>query len=195
MTHIFHGPPGSSLVAKALGLVLIAIKLHTTPQVQAGSLIPLAIEQLSESSELILTGTVTTKSCLRDEDNRIYTKIEVDVTEVWKGACKPNSTITIVHGGGQLDGRKTVVSNQVHYSVGEEVVAFLRLNARGEAVTIALCQGKFVVTTDPASGERYVQSVFHGGPPATGGSQKARIPNKLPITVNELRARVATSQR
>ena len=156
----------------------------------AGSLIPLAVEQLAEASQIVVFGTVNSKTCLRDEAGRIYTKVEIDVKETWKGVHPEGKPISVVHGGGTLGERRVVVSNQVNYRIGEEVVAFLRWNQRGEAVTIAMCQGKFDVLLDKMSGERHVRNTFHGGAPRAGAAEKYRLPTELPITLGSLRRQV-----
>src|SRR5207247_454414 len=92
---------------------------------------PLSIERLVQGSTLVRRGAVLSKSCQRDPEGRIYTKVELQVTEVWKGALATNR-FTLVHGGGILGDRKATVSGQVEYGIGEEIVAFLVLNQRGE---------------------------------------------------------------
>ena len=76
-----------------------------------------------------------------------HTKVELEVTDVWKGAVS-GSPFQIVMGGGVLGEEQAVVSGQVQDAVGEEVVAFLVRNARGEGVTLGLMQGKFHVWKD-----------------------------------------------
>src|SRR5438045_2794414 len=92
--------------------------------IRADHLVPLTIEQLTDHSQLIIQGAVLSKSCQRDPAGRIYTKVELEVNEVWKGTCA-NRIFTLVHSGGILGDRKATVSNQVEFGIGEEVVAFL----------------------------------------------------------------------
>ena len=120
---------------------------------------PLSIEALTDQSELILQGTVLSKTCLRDKSGRIYTQVELAVTEVWKGAIS-GSPFLIVHGGGVLGEEQSVVSGQAPYELGKEVVAFLVRNERGEGVTVGLMQGKFDVQKDPNTGTHYVAHPF-----------------------------------
>ncbi len=174
---------------------VIAWILLLTGVATAGTLIPLAVDQLAEDSEIVVFGTVNSKTCLRDEAGRLYTKVEIDVKETWKGAHPEGKPITVVHGGGTLGERRLVVSGQVNYRVGEDVVAFLRLNPRGEAVTIAMCQGKFEVLRDQSSGERYVRNTFHGGAPPTATVEKYRLPTQLPITLGDLRRQVQLQRK
>jgi hypothetical protein len=140
--------------------LILALSLASA-ELQAVLMKSLPIEELSQKADLIVLGTVLSKSCQRDDSGRIYTKIELQVIEVWKGSLATNS-FTIVHGGGTVGNRRVEVSGQVEYEVGEEVVAFLRLNQRGEGVTIGLAQGKFRVWTDKATGERFAYNILHG---------------------------------
>ena len=133
-------------------------------------MVPLSIEDLTAKAQLVAHGTVVSKSCQRDSAGRIYTKIDLRVAEVWKGAMMTNHLI-LVHGGGILGEERVEVSGQVDYQIGEEVVAFIVLNQRGEGVTLGLSQGKFHVWKDRASGALFARNPFHGGTdvaPASG---------------------------
>lgn len=139
----------------ALALCLSALNLS------AELMWPLPVEELTQRAELILHGMVANKTCQRSPEGRIYTRVDLLVSEVWKGSLTTN-TITIVHSGGTVGNLRTSVSGQVSYEVGEEVVAFLVLNSRGEGVTLGLAQGKFHVWKDKATGEKFAHSLFHG---------------------------------
>jgi hypothetical protein len=128
---------------------------------------PLTISALADQSELVVEGKVASKTSLRDETGRIYTRIELQVTEVWKGSIS-GSPFLIVQGGGVLGEEWSAVSGQVDYEPGEEVVAFLVRNHRGEGVTLGMAQGKFHVWKDPGTGVKYAANPFHGGGVARG---------------------------
>lgn len=168
----------------ALGLMLLLIV-----PLSAVIMVPLSIPDLTAKSELIVHGTVLSKACQRDPEGRIYTKVEVQVTEVWKGTATANP-LTIVHGGGTLGQERVVVSGQVEYEVGEEVVAFLVRNARGEAVTLGLAQGKFRVWKDSTSGQVLVRNPFHGGPDLIKPSPTSPESDRPRLTLHELKDRV-----
>lgn len=145
---------------------------------------PLSIQDLTRQADLVLQGTVLSKSCQRDPAGRLYTRIDLQVSDVFKGALS-GSPFVIVHGGGILGDRQSTVAGQVEYNVGEEVVVFLVRNQRGEGVTLGLMQGKFHVWTDPATHAKFAASPFHGLPPAvaavaprtrsTGGADALRL--------------------
>ena len=68
------------------------------------------------------------------------------------------------------------VSGEAEYQMGEEVVAFLVLNPRGQPITFALGQGKFHVWQDKPSGEKFTNNLFHGAPVLT--SENAAPPDQ-----------------
>ena len=161
----------SHLLTLALVLGLGSLKLPAT------LMTPLPIEELARRADFILHGSVTGKTCLRSPEGRIYTRVELQVQEVWKGNLITN-TFAIVHGGGTVGNRRTSVSGQVEYSVGEEVVTFLVINPRGEGVTIGLAQGKFHVWKDQTTGGKFAYNLFHGATEkeaARGENQAARL--------------------
>jgi hypothetical protein len=131
----------------------------------------LPIEELSKKADLVVLGTVSSKSCQRDESGRIYTKIELRVREVWKGATA-DSPFIIYQGGGTVGNERMVVSGEAEYVIGEEVVAFLVINARGQPITLALAQGKFHVWLDNQTGEKLAHNVFHGAPESARNAER-----------------------
>ena len=137
----------------------------------------LTIEQLTGLGESVVQGVVTSKVCQRDGDGRIFTRVDLAIKERWKGS---RAVVTIVHAGGVLGDEAAFADGQEQYDVGEEVVAFVRFNNRGEAITVGMNQGKFRVFKH--NGETLVYSPFHG---ATATESERR-----PLRLSELKARV-----
>ena len=156
---------------------------------------PLSIDALTAQADLVLHGVVLSKTCQRDPSGRIFTTVELEVTDVWKGAISGNPFV-IVHGGGILGEQQAVVAAQVQYDLGEEVVAFLVRNARAEGVTIGLMQGKFRVWKDAVSGARYAANPFHGLLNNAGGTPIVQLGSArpqssgAPMPLDELRKQV-----
>ena len=154
---------------------------------QATRMSPLSMEQLTSKADVVLHGTVAAKTVQRDGGGRIYTSVQLQVTEAWKGVPKANP-FTIVQAGGTLGEEIATVDGQEEFSIGEEVVVFLVMNERSEGVVIGLVQGKFKVAKD-ATGERFAHNVFHGAAPGTGAhSNQKAMPQRL--TVRQLKQRV-----
>ena len=156
----------------------------------AGQTIPLTVPQLVGKSQVILHGVVRSKTVQRDPQRRIYTRIELEVNEVWKGDGVTNR-FRLVQAGGILGEEGMAVEGQAEFNVGEEVVAFMVLNARGEGVILGLSQGKFEVSADPVSGERLVRNSFHGGsPPDFDRTVPATSAGQRRLALAELKAQV-----
>jgi hypothetical protein len=147
---------------------------------QAVLMSPLGIDELTRKADLIIRATVLDKTCLRDEAGRIYTRVNVRVSEVWKGVLPTNAApnaLAIVQSGGTVGDVREEVSGEVQYDVGEEFVAFLVFNQRGEPVTIGLAQGKFHVWRGQQTGEIFACNPFYGAPEPAGndGWDKLRV--------------------
>jgi len=141
-------------------LLVLALSL-VSAELKAVLMKSLPIEELSQRADLIVLGTVQNKSSHRDAEGRIYTKINLQVSESWKGTVSDNP-LTIYQGGGTVGNERVEVSGEAEYEIGEEVVAFLVLNPRRQPITLALAQGKFHVWHDKQTGEKLAHNVFHG---------------------------------
>ncbi|TAL05809.1 MAG: hypothetical protein EPO07_03005 [Verrucomicrobia bacterium] len=124
---------------------------------------PLSVEELAQAADVVLHGTVVSKTVQRDAEGRIYTSVEFNIREVWKGKIS-RKDFRLVYGGGILGEEHATSSAQVEYEIGEEVVAYLRLTPQGNGVTLGLVQGKFHVATDAKTREKHVFNPFNGKP-------------------------------
>ena len=126
----------------------------------ATQFLPVPIAELARAADVVLRGEVVSRSCERDARGRLTTRIELAVSEVWKGARITH--FTVVQAGGTLGEQRQTVTGQAEYRIGEEVVAFLALNRSGEGVTLGLAHGKFSLVRSPHSGELLAQNAFLG---------------------------------
>jgi hypothetical protein len=159
-------------------------------------MVPIEIEAMAERAQLIVQGTVLTKTCQRDTAGRIFTKIELQISEVWKGTFSGRQ-LQIIHGGGTLGEERSMVSGQVEYDPGEEVVGFFVINDRGEAITLGLAQGKFHVWQDQTTGEKLAANLFHGQSQSSGAKAAAleKYSAGERITLTQLKQRVRGASR
>ena len=151
--------------------------------------VPVPVEDLAKRADAVVHGKVDALECTRDPAGRIFTRVELDVAEVWKG--KPAGRFTLVLAGGVLGTRKVAVVGGPEYRLGEEVVVFTARNERGEPVTLDLAQGKFTVETAQASGAKHVANGVMGGPADKSGY---RLPTQVPLELSELRRRVEAAR-
>ena len=151
--------------------------------------VPVPVEDLAKRADAVVHGKVDALECTRDPAGRIFTRVELDVAEVWKG--KPAGRFTLVLAGGVLGARKVAVVGGPEYRLGEEVVVFTARNESGEPVTLDLAQGKFTVETAQASGAKHVANGVIGGPADKSGY---RLPTQVPLELSELRRRVEAAR-
>src|SRR5438445_12175900 len=77
------------VAAVPLWVLLLLLPDAASPSLQAVQMKPLSIEQLAQKSVLVVRGVVLSKSCQRDPAGRIYTKVALQVADVWKGSLAP----------------------------------------------------------------------------------------------------------
>jgi hypothetical protein len=114
---------------------------------------PAEISELARRAQLIVRAKVQEKSIQRDAAGRIYTEFKLAISECWKGDPK-SADLKVVRGGGTLGEERDFAVDEVSYDIGEEVIAFLVWNERGEAITLNLSQGKFHVAKNEATNAR-----------------------------------------
>ena len=147
------------------------------------------VEDLAKRADAIVHGKVASLECARDGAGHMFTRVELDVSSVWKGAA--TNRFALVLAGGVLGDRKVSVVGQPEYRLGEEVVVFTARNPQGEAVTLDLAQGKFTVENNPEAGLKRVSNGVLGGPAAKAGY---RLPTQVPLGLAELRRRVEAAR-
>lgn len=177
---------------KKLRLVLILLLgCLTAPGLHAFLPIPLSVEELNNHADLVVRATVKGQQCLRDDQGRIYTEVTLSVAETWRGQTT-GTLLKVVHSGGTLGRRAETTIGQVQYQPGEEVVAFLVHNPRGEAVTVGLEQGKFHLQRANANAPLLASNPFHRGDGSVTPSGRVLGPS---LSLDELKRRVTQEAR
>lgn len=120
------------------------------------------LADLARRSAWVVHGKVAALAASRDAEGRVYTRVDLDSAEFWKG--EPTNHFSLVLAGGVLGQRKVTYTGQPEYALGEEVVVFAGRNPHGLAVTLDLGYGKYVVSR--ASGVPLATSSIGGGAPA-----------------------------
>lgn len=144
----------------AAALLCVALGTAAWPA-RAADMVPLSIAELTAHADLVVRGRVESLTCQRDSAGRLRTEVHLTVREFWKGHASPGPFVVVL-AGGTLGNERSVAVGQATYSPGEDVVVFLKRNARGEGVTLGLAQGKFLVETDARTGSQTVHNLFHG---------------------------------
>ena len=138
--------------------VLLCLFLLAAGPARAMLAVPATVEDLARSSDAVLRGKVVSVSSEWAEDQRrIFTRVEVAPTSVWRGSARARVTV-LVPGGvvGRIGQR---VDGAPGFAKGEEVVVFLTGAAPGSFRVNGLAQGKFRVD-GPAARPQLAQVGF-----------------------------------
>lgn len=173
-----------------LKISVLVLGLASSSALQALLMHPLSIEELTQRAEVIVHGTVLSKSCQRDPQGRIFTQIELQVIDLWKGQLQ-QSPFTVVQAGGRLGEEQVLLEGQPAFNLGDEVVLFAALNSNKQGVVLGLAQGKFDLFL--RNGQKFAQNIFHG--PSTNASVQPKstsLPGG-PLPLQELKRRATSS--
>lgn len=174
------------LAGGCLGLVSGIVAVQATQ----GRVVP--IEDLVRRADAVVHARVESVETRLGASGRQETRVELVPVDVWKGPS--TNRVGLVLGSGVLGERWVQVVGEPEYRPGEEVVVFAVNNERGEAVTLELTQGKFVVTRIPGNPDGWVSNGVYGGPPEANPTG-VRPPHQRPLSVRQLRERVQESLR
>lgn len=160
----------------------------------AGSVRPVAVEDLSVRARRIVHGNVTSLETRHEPGVGPRTTVEFEVREVWKGPATNRFTLALA--GGVLGNRRVLLVGQPEFRVGDEAVVFTVDNDRGEGVLLELGQGRFSVRRD-ATGAGWVSNGVFGESDGVGtpASSSYRLPNRVPLSLEELKRRILASIR
>ena len=189
---------GKIMVAGAFFLLIF---LSATLNITATSLFLLSTEELTEKSDVILTGRVISQHCQwNDERNQIYTYISIRADTLLKnGKQVENDIIVIKQLGGIMDSLQLFIPGMPSFDVGEEVLLFLTDRETDPVsgrplnyLVYGLAQGKFSVIFDPVSGQRILRNALSSLlfeteekiPKATAGKAQSLDEFVEEITVN-----------
>lgn len=109
-------------------------------------IVPVAIQDLADSSELVVTGVVEEITFRELADGRIVTGVSIGVGETWKGESV--ATLDLVELGGVVGDHGEIVYGSPSYNRGEPVLVFASRGPLGWR-TNHMLQGKFHLETAP----------------------------------------------
>lgn len=131
----------------------------------ATTMVKLTTDQMVDASDTVVRGTITEVWTEEDAKGIVWTRAQLEVSEVYKGN-NVKSAYVIDQMGGRFGGNTTTVAGRAQFSPGEEGVFFLEQFRSGRITTVGLSQGKFTLRLDPYSRELIVQRYASGS--ATG---------------------------
>ncbi|MEX0602117.1 MAG: hypothetical protein WD295_02170 [Bacteroidota bacterium] len=118
--------------------------------------VPMNIERLIAEAGIIFAGEVIDiETGERDRMNLYMTRYTFRVHDALYGV--EEDTIVIKQYGGEADGRRFYPPGVPRYAMGEQVLVFFYPPSRiGMTSAVGLDQGKFALTADDSTGERFL---------------------------------------
>jgi hypothetical protein len=163
--------------------VALAAALSVAPA-RAAVAAPVTVEQLARASEAVVRGRVASVTA-RWVGKRIYSFVELEVAETWRGSAP--ARLTVLTPGGVVGKLGQRTDGAAVFASGEEVVAFLGRAEGGHHGVTGLAQGKFAVHAGSArpdlSHTRFVAATVPEG---------ERRAEEMPV--DELRRRVRAAR-
>lgn len=137
--------PGSpfSIVGLAVfaALIFAALILLAQPPARASMVPALDLPALTSLADRVVVGEVLSVQSAWDRAHQhIFTRIEVQVAEIWKGERPPSGKIVISQPGGQVGDIEMRVFGLAEFHEGDRTVLFLQGSELG-AATVGLGQG------------------------------------------------------
>lgn len=151
--------------------LLLAFMLAISPmslglfaeRAEASALAEMSENDLIDASTWIVRGEVRRVWVERDGvTDHLWTRAEISVTQVYKGAGEPE-TLILDTLGGTLDGDTMEVMQAPRWSVGEDVLIFVDQLENGRLSTLGLYLGKMTVRRAPGETRHYAMR-WHGRP-------------------------------
>ena len=131
------------------------LTLSLPAQANATIIVPLSEDALVEDAAAIVVGRVgTIRGGYDHRRATIFTNITVALEEIIKGTIA-DGQITLRQPGGSFGDLHAWIMGSPHFTVGEKVLLFLRVDREGALRVAHLYQGKFTISVDAISGEEY----------------------------------------
>lgn len=160
----------------------------------ATSVPKLSFEELTDRSEMIVSGDVTRSWAEWDSEHKyIWTHYELSVSGVQKGA--PGATVVLSEPGGEVGLQGMAIAGAVVYRPGDRVLVFLQRMPNGYLRTTGWSQGKYLVD---GTGRLHAETSLRG-PEVITAQKAAAAPASLRsldgMAVTELGVRIAARLR
>lgn len=160
------------------------------PSALATTLLAQDLESLSRRADAVVQGRVKRlQSRWNGDRTRIFTEVELEVSEALKGA--PGKTVTLIQPGGVVGEIGQRVSGLASFEPGEEVVVFLEKRSEASYHVAGMAQGKLRVERSSDG-----RAAFAVPEPAMEAllldphSRQPVQPQLKPIKLEELKAKV-----
>jgi hypothetical protein len=139
-------------------LLAAALLPGLSPEAGATTFRRLTLEEQVDLSDIIVRGTVTEVWVERDESGRVWTRAQVDVSEVLKGD-KATEFVVVDQLGGEWAGMRMDMPGAARFARDEDIVVFIDVLRSGAYAPLGMANGKYTVRLDPRIRREIVQRV------------------------------------
>jgi hypothetical protein len=157
----------SSLRVAVLAAIAFAL-FGASSRVEATTIIPMDVAQLSDQAELVFTGTAVQSRVERSKDGEPYTFVTFAVHDVLKGWTLERQ-IALRFTGGETDDGTVSVEGMPQFERGETYLLFVHGNGSLLCPVLGWWQGQFRFDREPGSGKQIL--VDSAGVPLHGVAQ------------------------
>jgi hypothetical protein len=117
---------------------------------------------VDRADTIAVVDVLSTNAAWDEKHERIYTTVELNVVEVWKGPMTPATRVKVVQPGGTVGDIQMTVFGMSRFSPGERAVVFLR-GGVDDAIVVGMSQGKRPLTRETATGRWMVHAPEQAG--------------------------------
>lgn len=139
------------------GLAFLATLALAPPEARATSMVRLTATQLTDASDYIVHGVVSSVWVAQEADGLVWTHVDVEISETLKGPAGLD-TLRVDVPGGILTDRSWIVDGVPRFAEAEEVLIFAEVMESGRIEPVGLVQGKYTVRVDPHDGRKMLVS-------------------------------------
>lgn len=154
----------SSLRVAAVAVFVLAL-FGAVSRVEATTLIPVDVAQLSDQAELVFTGTAIQSRVVRSKDGDPYTFVTFAVHDVLKGWTMERQ-LALRFSGGETEEGALTLEGMPQFEQGETYLLFVRGNGSLLCPVLGWWQGQFRFSSEAGSGKRIL--VDSAGVPLAG---------------------------
>jgi hypothetical protein len=172
----------------------LSIALLIASGARATTVPGLTFEELTDHSELIVSGQITRSWADWDSEHKfIWTHYQLSVSSAQKGA--PSATVELSEPGGVVGIQGMAIAGAVVYQPGDHVLVFLQRMPNGYLRTTGWSQGKYMVDN---MGRLHAETSLRGLQVVSAQKGAALTKSAPPLrsldgmTLAELRTRIAS---
>ena len=111
------------LSSKSFSSFVIAVALALSSYAAASVVVAESWEQMARGAHSIVRGRVANQQAFIDEAGRVYTEVELEVTEAIKGEVGP--VVRLREAGGAVGATRQDIAGSPRFSVGQDTLIFL----------------------------------------------------------------------